>query len=103
MVRSETRRRRPRNCGTQPTTASVCAASDVTEDEKAWGLNREYICDNRIRILRKSTDSSPKTYQKEKMRQNKLPPGWNEEQVQRVLTHYESQTDEEAIAEDEAA
>jgi len=37
------------------------------------------------------------------MRQNKLPPGWNEERVQRVLTHYESQTDEEAVAEDEAA
>ncbi|MBC2699407.1 MAG: hypothetical protein HF974_13970 [ANME-2 cluster archaeon] len=37
------------------------------------------------------------------MRQNKLPPGWNEERVQRVLTHYEGQTDEEAVAEDEAA
>jgi len=37
------------------------------------------------------------------MRQNKLPPGWNEEQVQCVLAHYESQTDEEAVAEDEAA
>ena len=37
------------------------------------------------------------------MRQNKLPPGWNEERVQRVLAHYESQTDEEAVAEDEAA
>jgi hypothetical protein len=37
------------------------------------------------------------------MRPNKLPIGWNEEQVQRVLAHYESQTDEEAVAEDEAA
>ena len=37
------------------------------------------------------------------MRPNKLPPGWNEERVQRVLAHYESQTDEEAVAEDEAA
>jgi hypothetical protein len=37
------------------------------------------------------------------MRPNKLPPGWDEEQVQRVLAHYESQTDEEAVAEDEAA
>ncbi len=35
------------------------------------------------------------------MRQNKLPPVWNEERVQRVLTHYESQTDEEAIVEKE--
>jgi len=37
------------------------------------------------------------------MRSNKFPPGWNEERVQRVLAHYESQTDEEAVAEDEAA
>jgi len=37
------------------------------------------------------------------MRPNKLSPGWDEGQVQRVLAHYESQTDEEAVAEDEAA
>ena len=45
-----------------------------------------------------------KTYaKKEKMRPNKFLPGWNEERVQRVLAYYESQTDEEAVAEDEAA
>ena len=38
-----------------------------------------------------------------RMRPNKLPHGWNEERVQRVLAHYESQTDEEAVVEDEAA
>ena len=32
-----------------------------------------------------------------------FPPGWNEERVARVLSHYENQTDEEAPAEDEAA
>ena len=32
-----------------------------------------------------------------------FPPGWDEERVKRVLEHYESQTDEEAVAEDEAA
>ena len=37
------------------------------------------------------------------MKLNKFPPWWNEERVQRVLAHYESQTDEEAVAEDEAA
>jgi hypothetical protein len=37
------------------------------------------------------------------MRPNKLPPGWDEARVQRVLAHYEGQTDEEAVAEDEAA
>ena len=31
------------------------------------------------------------------------PPGWNEERVLRVLSHYERQTDEEALAEDETA
>jgi hypothetical protein len=37
------------------------------------------------------------------MRQNKFPPGWDEKRVQRVLAHYESQTEDEAVAEDEAA
>ena len=37
------------------------------------------------------------------MKQSKFPTGWNEERVRRVLAHYEAQTDEEAVAEDEAA
>lgn len=37
------------------------------------------------------------------MTQNKYPSGWNERNVRRVLRHYESQTEAEAIAEDEAA
>ena len=37
------------------------------------------------------------------MRQNNFPPGWDEERVQRVLAHYEEQTEAEAVAEDEAA
>ena len=36
-------------------------------------------------------------------RQGKFPPGWDEERVQRVIKHYESQSEEEAVAEDEAA
>jgi hypothetical protein len=36
------------------------------------------------------------------MTTNRFPPGWDEERVRRVIEHYESQTDEEAIAEDEA-
>jgi len=31
------------------------------------------------------------------------PPGWNESRVKRVLEHYECQSEEEAVAEDEAA
>ena len=37
------------------------------------------------------------------MKQNKFPPGWDEERVRRVLAHYEHQTEEEAVAEDEAS
>ena len=37
------------------------------------------------------------------MKQSRFPPGWNEEKVRKVLAHYEEQTEEEAVAEDEAA
>lgn len=37
------------------------------------------------------------------MKQNRFPPGWDEERVQQVLAHYEQQTEDEAVAEDEAA
>ena len=37
------------------------------------------------------------------MKQSKFPAGWDEQRVRRVLAHYESQTDEESVAEDEAA
>jgi hypothetical protein len=36
------------------------------------------------------------------MKQNRFPQGWDEDRVRGVLDHYENQTDEEAIAEDEA-
>ncbi len=32
-----------------------------------------------------------------------FPPGWDAERVELVLRHYDSQTEEEAVAEDEAA
>jgi len=35
------------------------------------------------------------------MQQSKFPKGWNEERVLAVLSHYENQTEEEAVAEDE--
>lgn len=37
------------------------------------------------------------------MRQTRFPRGWDEERVRRVIEHYEAQSDEEAVAEDEAA
>ena len=33
----------------------------------------------------------------------KLPKNWDAERIQKVLKHYENQTDDEAIAEDEQA
>lgn len=32
-----------------------------------------------------------------------FPPGWDKERVKRVLHHYESQNEDDAVAEDEAA
>ena len=37
------------------------------------------------------------------MRENIFPAGWGEQRVQKLLTYYEEQTEEEAVAEDEAA
>ena len=37
------------------------------------------------------------------MKQAKLPPGWDEDKVQRTLAHYETQSKGDAVAEDEAA
>ena len=37
------------------------------------------------------------------MRQNRFPSGWDEERVRQVLAHYEEQSEDEAMAEDEAA
>ena len=37
------------------------------------------------------------------MKQSDFPPGWDSDRVKSVLAHYESQSEEEAVAEDEAA
>lgn len=37
------------------------------------------------------------------MKQSEFPPGWDAERVRKVLEYYESQSEEEAVAEDEAA
>lgn len=36
------------------------------------------------------------------MKQSKFPPDWDEQQVRKVIAHYEAQTEVEAVAEDEA-
>ena len=37
------------------------------------------------------------------MKKTQFPDGWSEERVRQVLAHYEHQTEDEAVAEDEAA
>ncbi len=37
------------------------------------------------------------------MKRDRFPAGWDEARVRRVLEHYERQTEDEAVAEDEAA
>ena len=37
------------------------------------------------------------------MKRGNFPEGWDEERVRRVLEHYDKQSDEEAVAEDEAS
>jgi hypothetical protein len=39
----------------------------------------------------------------EDLKQPEFPAGWDSERVRRVLEHYERQSDDEAVAEDEAA
>ncbi|HXP88902.1 MAG TPA: hypothetical protein VN841_29550 [Bryobacteraceae bacterium] len=36
------------------------------------------------------------------MNESRFPPGWDEEKVRRVLAQYESQSEDEALVEDEA-
>ena len=38
-----------------------------------------------------------------KASRQKFPPGWDEARVRKVIAHYENQTVDEAVAEDEAA
>jgi len=37
------------------------------------------------------------------MKRSEFPPGWDAERVKRILAHYELQSEDEAVAEDEAA
>jgi hypothetical protein len=36
-------------------------------------------------------------------KKQKYPPGWDLKRIRKVIDHYEKQTEEEAVAEDEAA
>ena len=65
----------------------------------------QYIRHYGIRIKRQTARCIPTTHEKEMevKKQNRFPKGWNEARVHEVLDHYENQTEDEAVAEDEAA
>jgi hypothetical protein len=45
----------------------------------------------------------PKKPPRGPVNQQRFPRGWDEERVRKVLAHYENQTEDKALAEDEAA
>ena len=36
------------------------------------------------------------------MKQSKFPPGWDEQRVRKVIAHYEAQTEDEAMLQDQS-
>jgi len=49
------------------------------------------------------TNHGVEAHEVEAMNKKPFPPGWDERRIRRVIGHYESQTDDDAVAEDEAA
>ena len=45
----------------------------------------------------------PQPHERTMMEKSNYPSGWDEDRVRRVIAHYEQQTEEESVAEDEAA
>jgi hypothetical protein len=54
-------------------------------------------------MKKKSTKASRPAKAARKPDPNRYPKGWNRKRVQAVIAHYENQTDDQAIAEDQAA
>jgi len=57
----------------------------------------------KIRFYIDKSISASRPKETKTMKQSKFPKGWDEERVKRVLDHYENQTEDEAVAEDEAS
>lgn len=64
---------------------------------------RQSVLHHRVRSASQSFTRVASPTQKEFMSESRFPNGWDAARVERVLRHYEDQTDEEAVAEDEAA
>jgi hypothetical protein len=56
-----------------------------------------------LKVVRETRISAPSAAQEEAMNEQRFPPGWDAERVKRVIEHYETASDDELAAEDEAA
>jgi hypothetical protein len=61
------------------------------------------LCYHGVRAWAEGAQGASSAPTEEIMKQANFPPGWDEARVRRVLEHYERQSDDEAVAEDEAA
>ena len=82
--------------------------SVLASDLRARLNSRLRVCHHGVRTRREDAEgvaAAPEVFKTEEAmkKQNRFPPGWNDARVQRVLDHYEAQSDNEAVAEDEAA
>lgn len=100
-------RRTGSRCSLRPVTAGVLRTltnrHGVTEgtSRKFFVGQSKIALDERARVSGAEGAASPPP--EEEMKESKYPVGWDEERVRRVFEHYETQSDEEAVAEDEAA
>jgi hypothetical protein len=75
----------------------------VPEGHLRSGSRTEFgIRDHRVRSWTEGVKGAPAPAE-EVMKHENYPAGWDEEREKRVLAHYEQQSDDEAVAEDEAA
>jgi len=61
------------------------------------------FCTGTYELKDKPLTAFEQRMKKKNMKAQRFPKGWNEERVQKVISFYESQTEEEAVAEDESA
>jgi hypothetical protein len=81
----------------RPEPVSTCALSMYQTRPRVC------ICGHRLSARRGRTEGIAPQTKEEKLTDSTFPVGWDKERVTRLLEHYEAQTDDEAVAEDEAA
>ena len=69
----------------------------------ARSRSRLGVRNHSVSIEGKGIIGIPAASKEKGMKESQFPPGWDEPRVRRVLAHYEEQSEEQAVAEDEAA